>query len=299
MGLPFSRRLPSPAFGWSLLSRSAGVPDVSVQVAAAAATAPARAGPAFCLMLVHYRVRPTPRQVSSSSGSGEVPPRPSDCEPGAARSPASRPGCGSGARGTFLAHGREESNPHLPVLETGALPVELHPRAVLELSRNAKSRSGEGWSPGSDDLENSASAGAARCVPVHDCTYMGDSSPLGSRGPLASNEGSQPSIDPGWAASSARVALRLVAAWIRRMLTGFSPSGLRSSRSTTVADREERVEVTTARGLTGFCREVDAEDVDPVPGSWLRQCRPVNGGRRRCSARRRGRRYDARSRAMR
>ncbi len=25
------------------------------------------------------------------------------------------------------AHGQQELNPHLPVLETGALPVELHP----------------------------------------------------------------------------------------------------------------------------------------------------------------------------
>jgi hypothetical protein len=30
---------------------------------------------------------------------------------------------GAGAR----AHGQQELNPHLPVLETGALPVELHP----------------------------------------------------------------------------------------------------------------------------------------------------------------------------
>jgi hypothetical protein len=118
-----------------------------------------------------------------------VSPRPSDCEPGAVRSPASRPGRGSGARGTFR--------------------VELFLKCEEPLRR--------GSSPGSMTLGLSLSwSGPVRTGARG--TYMGDSSLLG---PSVRKQGSYPSTDRRWAASSARAALRLVAAWMRRMLTSL------------------------------------------------------------------------------
>ena len=174
------------------MCRSAGIPDVSAVGRCGDRKPLPSCGSGSCLMLSTIEFALTPHRWGLSReryphGHVTVSPVPR-C------SPASRPGRGSGARGTFHdSHGRRESNPQPPVLETGALPVELRPLAVVELCAPAvlarpreprpemqKGRSVRLRILGPGDPWTSASAGAARHVPVLDGTYMGDSSWLGS-----------------------------------------------------------------------------------------------------------------------
>lgn len=75
--------------------------DVSVVVAAATGSR-SRSGSGRCLMLFIVEFAPTPRTVSGGgSGSGSVPHGPSTVSPVPRWGQTSRPGRGSGARGTF------------------------------------------------------------------------------------------------------------------------------------------------------------------------------------------------------
>jgi len=163
VGLPFSRRLPSPAIGWSLhmpssapgrtrtcmpargpglqpggpaklpnrrKCRSAGIPGVSAMGRCGDRMPLPRCGSGSCLMLSTIDFAPTPHHWGL--GRERCPHGHVTVSPVPRCSLASRPGCGSGARGTFHdSHGRRDSNPQPPVLETGALPVELRPLAAL------------------------------------------------------------------------------------------------------------------------------------------------------------------------
>jgi hypothetical protein len=116
------------------MCRSAGSPTSSPWDAAAAghrSRPPSGVhGSGACLMLSTVQFAPTPHHWGLGR---ERPPHGRvTASPVPRCSPASRPGRGSGARGTFHdSHGRRDSNPHPPVLETGALPVELRPFAAV------------------------------------------------------------------------------------------------------------------------------------------------------------------------
>lgn len=115
------------------MCRSAGIPDVSAVGRCGDREPLPQCGSGSCLMLSTIEFALTPHRWGLSReryphGHVTVSPVPR-C------SLASRPGRRSGARGTFHdSHGRRDSNPQPPVLETGALPVELRPlAAVVEL----------------------------------------------------------------------------------------------------------------------------------------------------------------------